>query len=63
VNGFYHRNFHQNEVLKNKKNACGHRNQKRNFSAKIMILRNKKTGSLACFLSSSGDNIDEWHTQ
>ncbi|VXB27807.1 conserved hypothetical protein [Pseudomonas sp. 8BK] len=32
VNGFYHKNIHQNEALKNKKNACGHRNQKRNFT-------------------------------
>nr|WP_172692996.1 hypothetical protein [Bacillus pumilus]AXQ85650.1 hypothetical protein [Bacillus pumilus]AXQ85660.1 hypothetical protein [Bacillus pumilus]AYF52474.1 hypothetical protein [Bacillus pumilus] len=31
VNGFYHKNIPQNEALKNKKNDCGHRNQKRNF--------------------------------
>nr|WGE04233.1 hypothetical protein P5640_00160 [Bacillus subtilis] len=26
ANGFYHKNIHQNEALKNKKIACGHRN-------------------------------------
>jgi len=37
MNGFSHKKIHQNEGMKNKKNACGHRNQKRNFTYHIDI--------------------------
>ncbi|EDW20251.1 hypothetical protein BAT_3812 [Bacillus pumilus ATCC 7061] len=41
MTGFYHKKIRQNEALKNKKNACGHRKQNGIFQQKHNIKKQK----------------------
>jgi len=42
VTGFYHKKIRQNQALKNKKNACGHRKQNGIFQQKHNIFFKKQ---------------------